>query len=192
MMPMLENDLRYVYNVILILTKCWIINQNCNPFFDNVRYNYDKFYHLSFEDTVNEYTVKHLPYCRWVWQHATNLLTTSIDYNVALFYFLYIATDEDDNIGVLPRTNGDLLLKVLYGPDSICTLLKQSIHDYNNNRGNEDLLLVAALYGEYNNGPNYFEDLKKIHYESNLKLIPSDAKLIIKGLITADTIQEDQ
>ena len=171
-----------IYNIMSIMTKNFVRNQFNAPFLDNAFFNHTKFWGMGFADLVNRFTLKHLPYNKFVWHKATNLLTRSIDYNVTLFYFLYI----HNTLPFEERTSEDLLPVILFGKfESIAFFLRQSIAEYNNDREKENLILVAALYGMFNNGSDYHAKLREIHYSSSLKLIPDDAEDLMRGNITA-------
>ena len=187
MEPLLPLNMRYVYNVISSLTKNYVLHQNSHPFLDNMWYNYNALYNLTFADVLNRYTIKHLPYCKYIWQYATNLISTSIDYNVALYYFLYIYDDSD--VPTMDRVENDMLGHILFGSNSIKTLLQQSIELYNSNREAANLLLVAALYGRLSKGQHYYKELLTIHNSSNFSIQKDDAEAIMKGLITYETLE---
>lgn len=183
--PMLPNNCNYLYNVLSSLTKCWIEKQFTYPYLDNMHYNYNKFFNLSIIDILNRYTVQHLPYNKFVWLKAPNLLTQALNYNVVLYFFLYIF----ETMPLYERTRDDLITSLLYGKtNSIEYFLRQSILEYNENHGANNLLLVAALYGQFNNGSDYYMRLKQIHNNNNLILNVDDARLIIDGLITWESV----
>lgn len=174
--PMMTTNCSYFYNVLSTLTKNYVRNVYTSPFLDNMFHNYNQFYNMPFINLIRRLTWKHLPYNKFVWQHATNLLTQVVDYNVTLFYFLYVSGD----VPVQQRTEGDLLQQILFGEGrSILSNLKQSIVEYNTDRTSENLILMAALFGKANNGDGYYTKLKELHYSTNIIVSEDDAQNIM-------------
>jgi len=175
----------YLYNVLSMLTKNNVRNQYTYPFLDNMHNNHAKFFNLPYPDLIKRFTWKHLPFNKFVWFKATNLLTMLIDYNVTLFYFLYI----HNLLPIEDRVFNDKLRLILYSEtNSIVANLRQSIDNYNKNREKEDLILVASLFGMMYNDRLYYNNLRKIHYTTSLNLQVDDAETIIMGDINVYTL----
>lgn len=183
---LLPNNMFYLYNTLSTMTKNWITHQYYYPFMNNMFYNYGKFFNMKFPDLMRRHYYKQLTYLKWTWYNATNLI--NIDYNAALYYFLYI-----DNLPLTDRTEGDMLSLKLFGDEgSIQYQLKESIRLYNTDREELNLILVAALYGKSNNAKDYFTRLSKIHNQSNLILSENDAEDIIRKNLTATMLEDEE
>lgn len=170
------SNVYYLYNVLSMLFKTWITHLNAKPFLRNMYYNKSRLYNITFGDLVNYNTIYHIPYNLWVWQHATNLIT--VDYNVALYFFMYIR----DVIVKNDRVVDDRLSYILYGEtNSIKTFLLESIRDYYTDRSLENLIFVAALFGSKYNGPLYHKQLKFIHNTSQYVVLEESVDSIIRG-----------
>jgi hypothetical protein len=185
-LPLQYTNCYYIYNIVSILTKNYVRKFNTHPFLNNMFNNHKQFYGLPFSKLINRFTLQHLVYNKFVWFNATNLLTRLIDYNAALFYFMYI----HGTLPLVPRTQGDLLVQVLFGEsESVLHQLKHSIHLYNSDRSKLNLILVAALHGQKCNGVDYYQQLLTLHIATNYTLEPSDAEAIMRGEITAQFLE---
>ncbi len=168
---MLPLNMFHTYNILSMLTKSFVMNyrrtlvQRSQSLHDY----YTSCFDLHFGDFMKRKPWWLLPYNKFVWKRATNLLTGMINEDVALYYALYLYDQH-----LTERVQGDLGEQVLFGDDSIKSVLTESIQRFFDLKPTTlrtiDLVFPAFLFPT--KSKNYIEFLTD-HYH-NMQDITSD------------------